>query len=298
VHFVRLLLEHRAGRRVDADSRSADDTAEEYGGEEIAEAAAVEGVAVAHPADRIRVAGRPRRDFAMQVDRLRLEARGADDGQRAMRRSAIHPHHCIRSRNLRSAGAATLRHHGRAGGIAVDMNPLHRTVMHGRAAREGNDTTHQQQFAHHVCDSTGMSKFEGVTPILRVENLTASVDYYVHVLGFAIDFQQPGVIASVGRDRCHLFLVEGDLGHAGGWVWIGVDDIEPLYETYKQNGAIVRHPPTNYAWAYEMQIGDPDGNVLRFGSDPKENQPRGEWLDMHGIAWEPIAEGGWRRVLS
>ena len=143
-----------------------------------------------------------------------------------------------------------------------------------------------------------MSKFEGVTPILRVENLTTSVDYYVHVLGFAIDFQQPGVIASVGRDRCHLFLVEGDQGHTGGWVWIGVDDIEPLYETYKQNGAIVRHPPTNYSWAYEMQIGDPDGNVLRFGSDPKENQPRGEWLDMHGIAWEPIAEGGWRRVLS
>jgi hypothetical protein len=28
-------------------------------------------------------------------------------------------------------------------------------------------------------------------------------------------------------------------------------------------------PPTRYTWALKMQIEDPDGNVLRMGSDPK-----------------------------
>ena len=28
-------------------------------------------------------------------------------------------------------------------------------------------------------------------------------------------------------------------------------------------------PPTNFPWALEMQIEDPDGNVLRFGSEPE-----------------------------
>jgi hypothetical protein len=28
-------------------------------------------------------------------------------------------------------------------------------------------------------------------------------------------------------------------------------------------------PPTNFPWALEMQVKDPDGNVLRIGSEPK-----------------------------
>jgi hypothetical protein len=29
-----------------------------------------------------------------------------------------------------------------------------------------------------------------------------------------------------------------------------------------------------------MQVEDPDGNVLRFGSDSIKGRPYGEWLDM------------------
>jgi hypothetical protein len=28
-------------------------------------------------------------------------------------------------------------------------------------------------------------------------------------------------------------------------------------------------PPTNFPWALEMHVEDPDGNVLRLGSEPK-----------------------------
>jgi catechol 2,3-dioxygenase-like lactoylglutathione lyase family enzyme len=139
--------------------------------------------------------------------------------------------------------------------------------------------------------------FEGVTPILRVGNVTASIEYYVVKLGFKIDWQTP-IFASVSRGKCHIFLSEGDQGHPGGWVWIGVEDAEALFNEYRVKGARIRHPPTNYEWAYEMQVEDLDGNVLRMGSDQKSDQPVGEWLDMEGERWAPSADGQWTKVVK
>lgn len=142
-----------------------------------------------------------------------------------------------------------------------------------------------------------MVTFESSRPILRVDDLQRSLDYYTRLLGFTVDFHDPGIIASVSRDRAGVWLVEGDQGHAGGWVWFGVDDVEPLYEEWRGKGGVkIRLPPTNYCWAREMQLEDPDGNVLRFGSEPDESAPLGVWLDMRGVRWAPVAGGGWRRV--
>jgi predicted enzyme related to lactoylglutathione lyase len=140
------------------------------------------------------------------------------------------------------------------------------------------------------------TEFEGVTPILRVGKLAASIEYYVGVLGFKVDWRYEGIIASVSRDRCHIFLCEGDQGNPGSWVWIGVGDAEALFEEYKSRGAKVRNPPGNFPWAYEMQIEDLDGNVLRMGSEPKPGGAAGKWRDMHGDLWERTPEDGSRRV--
>jgi catechol 2,3-dioxygenase-like lactoylglutathione lyase family enzyme len=137
--------------------------------------------------------------------------------------------------------------------------------------------------------------FEGVCPILPVQDLPASIDYYVRMLGFAIDWQGP-YFASVSRGECHIFLSHGDQGQPGAWVWVGVEDADALLEEYRRSGAKVRHTPTNYPWAYEMQVEDLDGNVLRLGSDSKKNEPTGEWLDMHCQRWLALPEGGWRRA--
>ena len=67
-------------------------------------------------------------------------------------------------------------------------------------------------------------------------------------------------------------------------------------QEYEASGAQIRNPPTNYWWAYEMQIEDLDGNVLRIGSDPKEGEPFGSWLDMHGDRWIQSEDGDWTRV--
>ena len=132
--------------------------------------------------------------------------------------------------------------------------------------------------------------FHAAAPILRVADLRASIDYYVNVLGFTVDFETEWLV-SVSRDRCCLFLAMGDQGNPGAWVWIGVADAEALHEELRAKGAKIRHPPTNFSWALEMQVEDLDGNVLRLGSDPIEGRPYGPWKDMDGKLWAAPQEG-------
>jgi len=112
-------------------------------------------------------------------------------------------------------------------------------------------------------------RFEGSQPILRVENMQASLRFYVDTLGFENVSWGTDDFTSVSRDRAAIYLCRGGQGRGGAWVWIGVEDAEKLHEEYKARGVAIRLPPTNYPWALEMQIEDPDGNVLRLGSEPQ-----------------------------
>jgi catechol 2,3-dioxygenase-like lactoylglutathione lyase family enzyme len=112
-------------------------------------------------------------------------------------------------------------------------------------------------------------RFEGSQPILRVENMQASLRFYVDALGFENVGWGTDDFTSVSRDRAAIYLCRGDQGRGGAWVWIGVEDAEKLHAELKARGVAIRLPPTNYPWALEMQIEDPDGNVLRLGSEPR-----------------------------
>ncbi|MCU1285846.1 MAG: putative lactoylglutathione lyase [Acidobacteriales bacterium] len=136
--------------------------------------------------------------------------------------------------------------------------------------------------------------FGGVNPIFRVADLKKSLDYYINVLGFKVNWEYP-YIASVSRGRCGIFLSEGDQGNPGAWVWIGVEDCETVFQELSAKGAKVRNPPSNYPWALEMQVEDLDGNVMRIGSDTKPNEPIGQWVDMYGTRWQSVKDG-WKRV--
>jgi predicted enzyme related to lactoylglutathione lyase len=112
-------------------------------------------------------------------------------------------------------------------------------------------------------------RFEGSQPILRVEDMQASLDFYVGKLGFKSVEWGNDDFTSISRDRAHLFLCRGGQGRGAAWVWVGVEDAEQLYEEFKAQGVKILMPPTNFLWALEFHIEDPDGNVLRLGSDPK-----------------------------
>ncbi|MBI4478781.1 MAG: VOC family protein [Acidobacteria bacterium] len=122
------------------------------------------------------------------------------------------------------------------------------------------------------------TRVECVIPILSVRSIPASIRYYTEVLGFRLDWGHPEVgpytFASVSRDCRAIMLCEGSQGKPGTWLWIGIDgDIDVLYKEYTAKGAKLYQEPTNYEWAYEMRIEDPDGHVVRFGSEPKSELP-------------------------
>ena len=127
-------------------------------------------------------------------------------------------------------------------------------------------------------------------PILRVRDLGSSLDHYVKALGFHVDWRTP-TIASVSRDRCCVFLCAGDQSAPRAWLWLGVPDVRALHEELRAKGAIVRHEPTNFEWALEMQIADPDGNVLRMGSEPDGDARSSEFLDASGRLWKRTGSG-------
>ena len=113
------------------------------------------------------------------------------------------------------------------------------------------------------------ARFEGIQSILRVEDMQASLRFYVDVLGFSNASWGTDDFTSINRSGGAIYLCRGDQGRGGAWLWIGVDDVEKLHEELKERGVPIRLEPTNYPWALEMHVEDPDGNVLRFGSDPK-----------------------------
>jgi uncharacterized glyoxalase superfamily protein PhnB len=124
---------------------------------------------------------------------------------------------------------------------------------------------------------THHTRFECANPILRVEEMSAAVRYYVDVLGFEEASWGDEYFTCVNRDKAGIYLSKGGQGHTGSWVWIGVEDVEELYEELKAKGARILHEPANYPWALKIRVEDLDGNVLRIGSDSKRDRPYEAW---------------------
>lgn len=112
--------------------------------------------------------------------------------------------------------------------------------------------------------------FENSQPILRVDDMDVCLAFYVDKLGFTNADWGDGEFTSVNRDNAGIYLSHGDQGRGGAWVWIGVDDAQRLYDEYVARGVKIRMPPKNFPWALEFHVEDPEGNVLRFGSEPLE----------------------------
>lgn len=117
-------------------------------------------------------------------------------------------------------------------------------------------------------------RVECTIPVLSVRDLQKSVRFYTETLDFKLDWGgEPGrIICSVSRDGCSILLMQFDEPRSPSWVWIGLED-DSLFDIYKAKGVAVIQEPRNYVWAYEMKFGDPDGNVLWFGTQTRQDLP-------------------------
>jgi len=106
-------------------------------------------------------------------------------------------------------------------------------------------------------------------PILHVRSLRASQRYYRDALGFQIDWEHgdPPDFGAVSRGDAVLFMCQGCQGNPGSWTMIFTPSVDRLYQEISRKGAIIKQPPADMPWGMrEMQVADPDGNVIRFGS--------------------------------
>jgi len=104
-------------------------------------------------------------------------------------------------------------------------------------------------------------------PILHVRSLQASQRYYRDSLGFKIDWEhgEPPDFGAVSRGDAVLFMCQGCQGNPGSWMMIFTPSVDRLYDEISREGAIIKQPPADMPWGLrEMQVADPDGNVIRF----------------------------------
>jgi predicted lactoylglutathione lyase len=112
---------------------------------------------------------------------------------------------------------------------------------------------------------------ENTIPIINVSDLAKSLEFYESKLGFSKDWEAKSdsdKIAGISKDGCEIYLCEGTQGARGSWIWIGVEN-ETYIDQVLKSGAEVLQEPTNYSWAYELRVYDPDGNVVRIGTAPR-----------------------------
>lgn len=117
-------------------------------------------------------------------------------------------------------------------------------------------------------------RIENIAPILCVQDIARSVKFYEDILGFQNADWGDDTFTCINRDDTGIYLCKGSQGMPGTWIWIGFDgDIQELHRQFVEKDVTIKLPPTNFSWACEMQIVDPDGHILRFGTDPNTDEP-------------------------
>ena len=115
-----------------------------------------------------------------------------------------------------------------------------------------------------------MNRIENISPILFVSDMQRSLRFYVDILGFENADWGDENFTGVSRDGCTILLSKKSQGQPGAWIYIGVENAREVYEDLSSKGVTILMEPTNKPWALEVNVEDPDGHILRFGSEPED----------------------------
>lgn len=124
-----------------------------------------------------------------------------------------------------------------------------------------------------------MGNIRQITPFMHVRKLADAKAFFVDLLGFAVDFEQPGYMY-VERDGVAIRVLESDEQEkAGGGTrafryYVDVEDVDAIYRELKPKldklppGDV--HGPADKPYRQrELCILAPDGDVFVFGAAMK-----------------------------
>jgi len=137
-------------------------------------------------------------------------------------------------------------------------------------------------------------EFNSLIPELTVSSLEKSLDFYINIIGFKIEYQrQEDLFAFISLNRAQLMLQEktgsekqewvtGELEHPFGRginLQIETENISEIEESLKKNNYPIQMNPKENKYRKgkqllaqkEMLVMDPDGYLLRFAEDAGKN---------------------------
>jgi uncharacterized glyoxalase superfamily protein PhnB len=137
---------------------------------------------------------------------------------------------------------------------------------------------------HEHNHEVGPRHFFGVVPVLLVDDVLATVDFYREALGFEADFlyDNPPTYASVSRDDAIVnFALSVPAGRRNGVsqagpgngtdLYVVVGDINDVFEEFAQAGVSILSDPVNTDYGMrEFKIEDLNGYQIIFGEEIEE----------------------------
>lgn len=111
------------------------------------------------------------------------------------------------------------------------------------------------------------------TPVLRSDDYQRAHRFYTTVLNFECveEGGDPPRFGIFRRDQAFLFINAWNgapPSKVGGWdAYIHVDGLDAFYRDVLERGADAKAPRVTAYGMREIEIMDPDGNVLCFGED-------------------------------
>jgi lactoylglutathione lyase len=126
----------------------------------------------------------------------------------------------------------------------------------------------------------GVAAIRELVPLLFVQDITASVAFYVDQLGFtlAAKWEPNGKLAwcRVARDGSAIMLqqAEDEDGPAEGrgrgiGFYFNCDSVDAIYAEFSGRGLVLKQPKVTYYGEKQINLRDPDGYSLCFQSSVK-----------------------------
>ncbi len=127
-----------------------------------------------------------------------------------------------------------------------------------------------------------MEQFESVIPVLPVDDILKTAEYYRDILGFKIDFiwGEPPSYASVSRGKSTINfrkITNGETefrlrSHKGIDVYFCVAKLDTIIDEFKARNVKVLYEPAGQDYGMkEMNVEDCNGYTLCFGEESVED---------------------------
>lgn len=122
-------------------------------------------------------------------------------------------------------------------------------------------------------------RMTALSPMLKTEDLEATIAFYTDILGFSIDAEDEAYCALVRGPVQIMFYVDEEGEEPApaltGQIYLEVDNLSELFAELEEDAEVLYGPEEDEDGAQEFAIRDPNGYVLTF-SEPADSMPDDE----------------------